>query len=49
MGGKNTGSVSKKTDYLIAGEGMGPSKRQKAENFGVKIISESEFAEMIRQ
>ena len=48
-GGKNTGSVSKKTDYLIAGEGMGPSKRQKAENFGVKIISESEFAEMIRQ
>lgn len=46
-GGKNTGSVSGKTDLIIAGEGMGPSKRKKAEDVGVKIIDENEFAEMI--
>ncbi|WP_019038008.1 NAD-dependent DNA ligase LigA [Psychroflexus tropicus] len=46
-GGKNTSSISKKTDYLVAGENMGPSKRTKAENLGVKIISEAEFLEMI--
>ncbi len=46
-GGKNTSSISKKTDYLVAGDNMGPSKRTKAENFGVKIISEDEFLEMI--
>jgi len=46
-GGKNTSSISKKTDYLIAGENMGPSKRTKAENLGVKIITEEEFLTMV--
>lgn len=45
--GKNTSSISKKTDYLVAGDNMGPSKLQKAEKLGVKIITEDEFAEMI--
>ena len=46
-GGKNPGSVSAKTSFLLAGEGMGPSKRQKAEKLGVKIISESDFEAML--
>lgn len=46
-GGKNTSSISKKTDYLVAGDNMGPSKRTKAENLGVKIITEEEFLKMI--
>jgi DNA ligase (NAD+) len=46
-GGKNAGSVSSKTNYVIAGEGMGPAKRQKAEALGVKIISETEFIEIL--
>ncbi|SDG62053.1 NAD-dependent DNA ligase LigA [Psychroflexus sediminis] len=46
-GGKNTSSISKKTDYLVAGDNMGPSKRTKAENLGVKIITEDEFLKMI--
>jgi DNA ligase (NAD+) len=46
-GGKNTGSVSAKTTYLLAGEGMGPSKLEKAEKLGVKIISESDFEAML--
>lgn len=46
-GGKNTGSVSKNTNLIIAGEGMGPSKRKKAEDLEVKIIDENTFAEMI--
>lgn len=46
-GGKNAGSVSGNTDYLVAGEKMGPAKRTKAEKLGVKIILEDEFLEMI--
>jgi DNA ligase (NAD+) len=46
-GGKNTNSISKKTDYLIAGENMGPSKLTKAENLGVKIITEEQFLKMV--
>lgn len=47
-GGKNTGSVSGNTDILVAGEGTGPSKRQKAESLGVRIISETQLDEMIQ-
>ena len=46
-GGKNVGSISKKTDYLIAGDKMGPAKKEKAESLGVTIISEIDFSEMI--
>ncbi|MDZ7846667.1 MAG: NAD-dependent DNA ligase LigA [Owenweeksia sp.] len=46
-GGKNTGSVTGKTDLIVAGEGMGPAKRKKAENLGVKVINETEFTNMI--
>lgn len=46
-GGKCAGSVSGKTNYIIAGEGMGPEKKKKAEKLGVKIISESDFIKMI--
>ncbi|MCC6690013.1 MAG: NAD-dependent DNA ligase LigA, partial [Bacteroidia bacterium] len=46
-GGKNTGSVSGKTNFLLAGDNMGPEKLKKAEKLGVKIISESEFEKMI--
>ncbi|SDZ86953.1 NAD-dependent DNA ligase LigA [Psychroflexus halocasei] len=46
--GKNTSSISKKTDYLVAGDKMGPSKLQKAEKLGVKIISEDEFADLVK-
>jgi DNA ligase (NAD+) len=46
-GGKNVSSISKNTDFIIAGENMGPSKKEKAEKLGVKLISESEFQQMI--
>ena len=46
-GGKNVSSVSSKTDYLLAGDGMGPSKLKKATDLGVKILSEDEFIKMI--
>ena len=46
-GGKNVGSVSKKTSFILAGENMGPEKRKKAEDLGVKLMSEEEFLEMI--
>ena len=45
LGGKVTGSVSKKTDYVLAGEETG-SKLDKAQKLGVKIISEVEFLKM---
>ena len=46
-GGKNVGSISGKTSFLLAGENMGPSKLQKAEKLGVRIVSEDEFLEML--
>ena len=46
-GGKNISSISKKTDYVLAGDKMGPSKLQKAEELGVPIISEEDFLGMI--
>ena len=46
-GGKNTGSISKKTSFVLAGEGMGPSKLQKAQELGIRIVSEGEFLSMI--
>jgi DNA ligase (NAD+) len=46
-GGKNLSAVSSNTDFLIAGENMGPAKLKKAENLGVKIISDVEFFKMI--
>ena len=46
-GGKNVGSISSKTSFILAGENMGPSKLQKAEKLGIKIMSEEEFLEMI--
>ena len=42
-GGKNSGSVSKKTDFILAGENMGPAKLEKAQSLGVKLMSEEEF------
>ena len=46
-GGKNVGSISKKTSFLIAGENMGPSKLEKAKKLGVRIISEDDFLKML--
>ena len=46
-GGKNSSSISGKTDYVLAGENMGPEKRKKAEALGVPIISETDFEQMI--
>lgn len=46
-GGKNVGSISSKTDYLIAGDKMGPAKKEKAEKLGVEMISEEEFITLI--
>ena len=46
-GGKNLAAVSAQTDYLVAGEKMGPAKLKKAEKLGVKILSEEEFEQMI--
>ena len=46
-GGKNVGSISNKTSFILAGENMGPSKLQKAEKLGIRILSEDEFLKMI--
>ncbi|HUM33607.1 MAG TPA: NAD-dependent DNA ligase LigA [Bacteroidales bacterium] len=48
-GGKIMSSVSKNTDYLVAGENMGPAKLEKANKLGVKIISEGEFLKMLNE
>lgn len=46
-GGKVSSSISKKTDYVVAGDNMGPSKKNKAEELGVKIISEEDFLALL--
>ena len=46
-GGKNVGSISGKTSFILAGENMGPSKLEKAQKLGVRIVGEEEFLEMI--
>ena len=46
-GGKNVGSISKKTSFILAGENMGPSKLEIAEKLGIPIVSEDEFLQMI--
>lgn len=48
-GGKNSGSVSGKTDYILAGENMGPAKLEKAAKLGVKIIHEEDFLKLIEE
>jgi DNA ligase (NAD+) len=48
-GGKNVGSLSKKTSYLLAGDNMGPSKREKAEKLNIPVISEEEFLKMLKE
>ena len=46
-GGKNVGSISSKTSFILAGENMGPSKLQKAEKLGIRIMSEEEFLQLL--
>lgn len=47
-GGKNSGSISSKTDYVLAGENMGPAKLEKAKKLNIPIINEDDFLEMIK-
>ena len=47
-GGKNVGSISAKTSFILAGENMGPAKFEKAQKLGIKIVSEEEFMTMIQ-
>ena len=46
-GGKNSGSISAKTSYILAGENMGPAKLEKAGKLGIPIINEEDFLKMI--
>ena len=46
-GGKNVGSVSKKTSFILAGENMGPEKLKKAESLGIKLMTEADFLRLI--
>lgn len=48
QGGKNAGSISKKTSFVLAGENMGPSKYEKCQSLGIPLISEDEFLDMIK-
>ena len=47
QGGKNTGSISKKTSFVLAGENMGPAKLDKCRSLGIPIVGEDEFLQMI--
>ena len=46
-GGKNVGSISAKTSFILAGENMGPAKLEKAQKLGIRIVNEDEFLKMI--
>ena len=46
-GGKNVGSISNKTSFILAGENMGPAKLEKAQKLGIRIMSEDEFLELL--
>lgn len=46
-GGKNSGSISAKTSFILAGENMGPAKLEKAQKLGIKIMNENEFLQII--
>ena len=46
-GGKNVGSISSKTSFILAGDNMGPAKLEKAQKLGVRIVTEDEFLQMI--
>ena len=46
-GGKNVGSISSKTSFILAGDNMGPSKLEKAKKLGIQIINEDEFLAML--
>ena len=46
-GGKNSGSISLKTSFILAGDNMGPAKLEKAQKLGIKIMNEDEFLELI--
>ena len=46
-GGKNAGSISKKTDYVLAGANMGPAKLEKATKLGIPVIDEDAFLGML--
>ena len=48
-GGKNVGSISKKTSFILAGDNMGPSKLEKAQKLGIPIMSEDEFLALLEQ
>ena len=48
-GGKNSGSISARTNYILAGENMGPGKYQKARKLGIPIITEEQFLDMLPQ
>ena len=48
-GGKNVGSVSKSTSFILMGENMGPSKLEKAQKLGVRLVTEDEFLQMLQQ
>ena len=46
-GGKNVGSISTKTSFVLAGENMGPSKKEKAQKLGIRLVGEEEFLKMV--
>ena len=46
-GGKNVGSISNKTSFILAGENMGPSKLEKAKKLGIRIVDEQEFLQLL--